>query len=209
MSDPVTPVTPTTPTVVNDTTTPGGADPSSTPSGQMPQTPTTSPSGTEQVDFKDLPASWQNHVKSLREENKNYRLAEENRSKEAAQAQEKKLKDQAEWQTLAEQRESEVNRLKPFEDEAKALNTLLLNRYKAEVEKWPDEVKATMPKGDGVTATQMGEWLDSHKPLAEKLLAATQTRTPAPKGNPSGPVPTVPGNRPAASNDQPLVNFRL
>lgn len=180
--------------------------------GQMPNSTVVTPQqplDTETVDFKDLPESWKAHVKSLRDENKSYRQADETRSTEKKQADEQKQKEQGEWQKLADEREGEVNRLKPYEAQAKELNTLLLTRMKAEVEKWPDEVKATMPKGDSVTAPQFSEWLDSHKPLAEKILGASPSRAAAPRGNTSGPTPAAPGNRPASSNDQPLVNFRL
>jgi phage-related tail protein len=176
-----------------------------TPTGQVP-TATTSPTdAAKTVDISELPASWQDHIKSLRKENETNRKTEEARVAAQKADTEQRLKEQEKWQELATTKEQEVMRLKPLESEVKDLTDMLMKNFNAEIAKWPEEVKATAPKGE-VTAKVMGEWLESHRPLAEKLMQTTAQKPTVRQGNSSGPDPASSGNRPTGASDEPLLN---
>jgi hypothetical protein len=176
--------------------------------GESPVVPSPTDTAAVDVPLDSLPASWQDHIKSLRKENQAVRKAEADRLEAEKQKQQEDDVKKGEWQKLATEREQEVNRLKPLEEQVQKLNASLLKTYKAEYDKWPDEVKATAPKGDGVTATQVEEWLESPRPLAEKLMQTTVTKPTVRPGNTTGPTPATTNNRPAGVSDQPLVNVQ-
>jgi hypothetical protein len=185
------------------------ATPATTPATPTGQIPTATPSPTDTaktVDISELPASWQEHIKSLRKENKTFRETEEGRASAQKTEAEQRLKDQEQWKELATSKEQEIIRLKPLESEVKELTEMLMKNFNAEIEKWPEEVKATAPKGE-VSAKVMGDWLDSHRPLAEKLLQTTAQKPTARQGNSSGPNPASSGNRPTGASEEPLVSI--
>jgi hypothetical protein len=119
--------------------------------------------------------------------------AQEAAQEQARQAKEKELAEQQKWQQLAEQRAAEVESLKPKAALADDLSSKLKASILAEIEKWPDEVKAMAP-GDEAPVTAWMDWRDKARPLVAQLV---ETKTPAP-GNGRGPKPAGQNSKPAA-----------
>lgn len=201
-----TPATPAT-TTVSPVAEPQNGDVATT--GQQPTTAVAEPKAP--LSFDQLDPQTQEHVRALRKENETLRKEKQTREDAERTAQTEKLKEQQRWEQLANERESELAELRPYKTQVEELNTMLMKHFNTEIEKWPEEVKNTAPKGE-VSATVMGEWIESHRPLAQKLMQTAETpAAPVPKpGNPSGPTPTKLTTRPASPSEaEPLTRVSL
>lgn len=178
------------------------ATPGSTP------TPDAASQDDSKPDLTTLPKYWQDHIKDLRTENKAKREAAQQAEREAKEKQDADLAARQEWEKLAKSREQEILTLKPKAEEAAELGELLTAQINKEIEKWPEEVKATAPDGE-VSALEMVKWLDKTRPLAQKLMNVQTEKQSAPGGNSPGPKPqsALGGNQSqAATREDPIVD---
>jgi len=157
--------------------------------GTAPGAPTGNAGGQAQAGapgrVEELPEWAQGLVKELRKENAARRKAEEEATKAAQAAQEADLAQRQEWQTLAEKRKAELEALQPKAAAYEALAAELSAEVRAEIAKWPAEVRGMAPD-EGADLAALRAWAKKARPLAEQLAAK-----PATPGN--GPAP-----RPAA-----------
>lgn len=122
-------------------------------------------------------------------------------------AQEKADLEQGKFRELAESREKERDSantaLTAEKDRTKALSEQLNKVYDAEIEGWPDEVKAFVPGPEDVVAR--GAAIEKARPLAAKLMAtgeeADKSKTPHPPGT-TTPKPKAPATATTEEDEQ-------
>src|SRR5262245_38173749 len=126
---------------------PSQADPQATPpqNGQTPDSPSASPAAdktqTVSKTIETLPKEVQDYIRSLREENKSYRLAREKTEADAKTQQEADLAQKQEWQKLADQRKDEIQLLKPKAELADKLTEIFADQMNEEIKDWPEVIK--------------------------------------------------------------------
>lgn len=169
--------------------TPTGQEPNGA-QGQTPTAPQTNPApgapgdkGAHSAeDVKSLPEWAQKLVRDLRKENGDHRTAKADAAAAAAAAEEKRLADEKQWQTLAEKRGAEIETLKAQAAEGQTLKAQMLAAVKAEVEKWPEDVRALLPAEEDAVAYLAA--VEKARGLVRKLDGKPQT--PGNPGNPPG-----------------------
>lgn len=162
----------------------GQTPPSSDLSGQTPNPPTQTQSGTQQKTSIDtLPADIQEYIARLRAEAEEANKKSRAEARAKAAAEEARLKEQGEFQKLAELAEARVKELEPQLESYAKLSKQLQQQIELDIKDWPDEIK-TFDPGKDAPVEQRLEWVQKSKPLLEKLQAQ-----PA-------PAKTVAGNRP-------------
>jgi chromosome segregation ATPase len=141
--------------------------------------------------------SAQNRIHELNKENEKRRKQQEELEKQQKAAEEERLAKQGEFQKLAETRTTELQTAQSELESANAkltqYETLLGSDIDKRIEKWPEEVKALVPKeGDALQRLQEIKKLE---PLANSLMSV-----PAAGGMRPGPVPS---GRPSDVKDLP------
>lgn len=140
----------------------------------------------EAADFDALPAWAKSMIKDLRKEQQ--QRGKQLREAEAAAqaAQEADLAKRQEWQQLAEARQARIAELEPITSRHEALSAAVTAQAEAEIKQWPTEVQALRPTG--ADAAGLLEWMQTARPLAQKLAQAAanpapgQSQTPKPAG---------------------------
>lgn len=121
---------------------------------------------------------------------------------EREEAERKAAEEQGEYRKLYEQATAKLGELTPKSQMADKLAEMVNAQLKAEVDKWPEEVKALLPE-EPTDTVAFYEAVNRARPLAAKLAEA-DNRVPA--GNGRGPKPS--GPKVDKTPITPVVNVR-
>ena len=108
--------------------------------------------------------------------------------KDREEAERKAAEEQGEYRKLYEQATQKLGELTPKSKALDALSEMVNAQLKAEVDKWPEEVKALLPTEPTDTLV-FYEAVNRTRPLAARLAEA---ETKVPTGNGRGPKPSGP-----------------
>lgn len=107
---------------------------------------------------------------------------------EREEAERKAAEEQGEYRKLYEQATAKLGELTPKSQMADKLAEMVSAQLKAEVDKWPEEVKALLPT-EPTDTLALYEAVNRARPLAAKL---TEVDNKVPAGNGRGPKPSGP-----------------
>jgi phage I-like protein len=116
--------------------------------------------GGDAIDLTTLPEAVQTYIRSLRGE-----AAEKRKRLQALEAQmnemqQKQLAEQGKWKELAEAREAELNKVKPYQTRAEALEARITANNKARVERIPEHFRSLIPQ---LPPEDLAAWLDANE----------------------------------------------
>lgn len=168
---------------------PAGSNPTT---GQVPTPGGQVPNGPQHVPIENLPQSWQDHIKELREndasariELKKFQAEQKKREEAAALAQQKQLEEQGQFKALAEQHAARVQQLEPIEQDYTELATLIGQQIDDETKDWPKSVKAMDPGKDAPIKQRLA-WRNSAHAIVLEMQQQARGQQP---GNGPGPKP--------------------
>lgn len=145
----------------------GGAD--------VPTTPQVQDSGDgETVDISTLPEGVQKYIKSLRAEAAEKRKAMQTLAAEASKREQERLQAEGKWKELAEARERELMGLKPYEERASTLETILKQQNATRIANIPEDMRTIIPVD--YAPEKLSTWLDANyakltRPIAPNIDA--------------------------------------
>lgn len=137
----------------------------------------------------------------LNNELKALRAEQAQAQKERDEAARKAAEEQGKFKELYEGAQTQVAALAPKAELADKLAEMVAAQLKAEVDGWPEEVKAILPT-DPTDILAFMDAVGKARPLAQKLSTAP---TPPPAGNGRGPKPAGPKAKPAPA---PVVDVK-
>ena len=137
----------------------------------------------------------------LNNELKALRAEQAQAQKERDEAARKAAEDQGKFKELYEGAQTQVANLASKAELADKLAEMVAAQLKAEVDGWPEEVKAVLPT-DPTDILAFMDAVGKARPLAQKLSTAP---TPPPAGNGRGPKPAGPKAKPAPD---PVVDVK-
>ncbi len=164
--------------------------PTEKPTEQKPVDTAQPPNETQQpnddggeLDFDKLDPKTQRFVKSLREENKTFRLAQKSAKDAADAAEAERLKAQGEWQKLAQNAQTELAEIKPFKEKAEALEALFSKQVERRIKELPEQFRKLVP--EKYNTLEKWEWLEANAAAFQTKVApnldpgaGNQTATP-------------------------------
>lgn len=125
---------------------------------------------------------------------------------EREEAERKAAEEQGEYRKLYEQATAKVGELTPKSKMLDKLSDMVSAQLKAEVDKWPEEVKALLPE-ESTDTLAFYEAVNRARPLAQKLTEATTQPAP-PAGNGRSPKPTGPAGTSKSEEERRLAYQR-
>ena len=137
----------------------------------------------------------------LNNELKALRAEQAQAQKERDEAARKAAEEQGKFKELYEGAQTQVTTLAPKAELADKLAEMVAAQLKAEVDGWPEEVKAVLPT-DPTDILAFMDAVGKARPLAQKLSTAP---TPPPAGNGRGPKPAGPKAKPAPA---PVIDVK-
>lgn len=171
-----------------------GQNPGSGTPGQNPGTGSgTQGTGDENVDA--LPAWAQKLVKTLRDENADYRVGRNKAQEEAAakakelelaaQREQQRLVEEGKWKELADKYGADAARLKPYEERALALEAQIKAHNETRMARIPEDMRTVIPT-DYLSPEQLSKWLDANE---AKLTTPSAPNIDAGAGGSGGKPP--------------------
>jgi hypothetical protein len=151
----------------------GGADvPTTTTSNAQTQSDASGDDG--DIDISTLPPAAQKYIKSLRAEAAEKRKALQAMATETSKREQERLQAEGKWKELAEARERELMGLKPYEERASTLETILKQQNAARIAQIPEDMRTIIPSD--YAPERLSAWLDANvakltRPIAPNLDA--------------------------------------
>ena len=150
----------------------GGADVPTTTNNSNAQTPDSGDDG--EIDLSTLPPAAQKYIKSLRAEAAEKRKALQAMATETSKREQERLQAEGKWKELAEARERELMGLKPYEERASTLETILKQQNAARIAQIPEDMRTIIPSD--YAPERLSAWLDSNfakltRPIAPNIDA--------------------------------------
>jgi len=119
--------------------------------------------------IEDLPDWAQKHIRELRQQAKERRLALKKAEDEAREREQARLKGSGDWKQLAENAQKELSRVKPYEERATALDGIIRASNDALIAKLPEHLRTAVPLD--YPPEKLHAWLEATVPILTKPQA--------------------------------------
>lgn len=119
--------------------------------------------------IEDLPDWAQKHIRELRQQAKERRLALKKAEDEAREREQIRLQEEGNWKQLAENAQKELARTKPYEERANALDAIIRARNDALIAQLPEHLRKAVPTD--YPPEKLHSWLDATVPILTKPTA--------------------------------------
>lgn len=116
--------------------------------------------------IEDLPDWAQKHIRELRNQAKERRLALKKAEEEAREREDARLAEAGNWKQLAEEAKKELARVKPYEDRATALDAIIRASNDALIAQLPEHLRKAVPLD--YPPEKLHSWLEATVPILIK-----------------------------------------